>query len=200
MAAIKTQRVGCDNATLALGRQLMAYVLAADFWELNGTPDATFRAWPTTIRRKIIGGHGFEFVALDARPISHELGCVRRCFAHRGESLPRRHGRRRRTARSACGLPPEPLDGNRLRRSTSALSVKGRVSTPRTAQKSPTWKWRCCRRHHQAVAQGRLAAQGPSGSTRSRATAMRCRWPRPGRASSAWSSGRPARSNGWPIS
>jgi hypothetical protein len=58
MAAIKTQRVGCDNATLALGRQLMAYVLAADFAELNGTPDATFRAWLTTIRRKIIGGHG----------------------------------------------------------------------------------------------------------------------------------------------
>ena len=58
MAAIKTQRVGCDNATLALGRQLMAYVLAADFAELTGTPDATFRAWLTTIRRKIIGGHG----------------------------------------------------------------------------------------------------------------------------------------------
>jgi hypothetical protein len=58
MAAIKTQRVGCDNATLALGRQLMAYVLAADFAELAGTPDATFRAWLTTIRRKIIGGHG----------------------------------------------------------------------------------------------------------------------------------------------
>ena len=39
MAAIRTQRVGCDNATLALGRQLMAYVLAADFAELAGTPD-----------------------------------------------------------------------------------------------------------------------------------------------------------------
>jgi hypothetical protein len=58
MAAISTQRVGCDNATLALGRQLMAYVLAADFADLTGTPDATFRAWLTTIRRKIIGGHG----------------------------------------------------------------------------------------------------------------------------------------------
>ncbi len=58
VAAIKTQRVGCDNATLALGRQLMAYVLAADFAGLAGTPDATFRTWLTTIRRKVIGGHG----------------------------------------------------------------------------------------------------------------------------------------------
>jgi hypothetical protein len=57
MAAIPTQRVGCANATLALGRQLMAYVLAADFAELGGTADATFRAWLTTIRRKVIGGH-----------------------------------------------------------------------------------------------------------------------------------------------
>jgi hypothetical protein len=58
MAAIRTQRVGCDNATLALGRQLMAYVLAADFARLAGTPKTTFRAWLTTIRRKVIGGHG----------------------------------------------------------------------------------------------------------------------------------------------
>jgi hypothetical protein len=57
MAAITTQRVGCDNATLALGRQLMAYVLAADLAELGGTADATFRTWLTTIRRKVIGGH-----------------------------------------------------------------------------------------------------------------------------------------------
>jgi hypothetical protein len=58
MSAITTQRVGCTNATLALGRQLMAYVLAADFAELGGTADATFRTWLGTIRRKIIGGHG----------------------------------------------------------------------------------------------------------------------------------------------
>ena len=57
VAAIRTQRVGCDNATLALGRQLMAYVLAADFAGLAGTPEATFRTWLTTIRRKVIGGH-----------------------------------------------------------------------------------------------------------------------------------------------
>ena len=58
MAAIATQRVGCEGATLALGRQLMAYVLAADFAELNGTPDATFRTWLSAIRRKVVGGHG----------------------------------------------------------------------------------------------------------------------------------------------
>jgi hypothetical protein len=58
MAAIKTQRVGCDNAVLALGRQLPAYVLAADFANLRGTAsDATFRSWLSTIRTKIIGGH-----------------------------------------------------------------------------------------------------------------------------------------------
>ena len=58
MAAIRTQRVGCDNATLALGRQLPAYVLAADFAQLAGTPRSTFRSWLSTIRRKLIGGHG----------------------------------------------------------------------------------------------------------------------------------------------
>jgi hypothetical protein len=57
MAAIRTQRVGCDNATLALGRQLPAYVLAADFAGLAGASDSTFRSWLRTIRRKDIGGH-----------------------------------------------------------------------------------------------------------------------------------------------
>lgn len=58
MDAIKTQRVGCDNAVLALGRQLPAYVLAADFANLRGTAsDATFRSWLSTIRTKVIGGH-----------------------------------------------------------------------------------------------------------------------------------------------
>jgi hypothetical protein len=58
MAAIGTQRVGCDNAVLALGRQLAAYVLAADFANLRGTAsDATFRTWLSAIRTKIIGGH-----------------------------------------------------------------------------------------------------------------------------------------------
>jgi hypothetical protein len=57
MEAIKTQRVGCDNATLALGRQLMAYVLAADFANLSGSADSTFRSWLSAIRTKDIGGH-----------------------------------------------------------------------------------------------------------------------------------------------
>jgi hypothetical protein len=56
VAAIRTQRV-CNNATLSLGRQLMAYVLAADFAQLTGTGEAKFRSFLTTIRRKIIGGH-----------------------------------------------------------------------------------------------------------------------------------------------
>jgi hypothetical protein len=58
IAALKTLRVGCDNATLALGRQLTAYVLAADFADMVGTPDTTFRAFLTTIRRRFVGGHG----------------------------------------------------------------------------------------------------------------------------------------------
>jgi hypothetical protein len=57
MNAIGTSVVGCDNATLALGRQLAAYVLAADFAGLSGTNDTTFRSWLSTIRTKIVGGH-----------------------------------------------------------------------------------------------------------------------------------------------
>lgn len=57
MAAIKTQVVGCSSATLALGRQLMAYVLAADFADLAGSDDTTFRSWLSAIRTKDIGGH-----------------------------------------------------------------------------------------------------------------------------------------------
>ncbi len=57
MAALGTSVVGCDNATLALGRQLAAYVLAADFAGLSGTDDTTFRTWLSAIRTKIVGGH-----------------------------------------------------------------------------------------------------------------------------------------------
>jgi hypothetical protein len=57
MAAIQTQRVGCTNAVLALGRQLPAYVLAANLADLSGTPDSTFRSWLSAIRTKVIGGH-----------------------------------------------------------------------------------------------------------------------------------------------
>lgn len=58
MSAIGTLRVGCDNAALSLGRQLTAYVLAADFAQLAGTPETTFRAWLRAIRTRAIGGHG----------------------------------------------------------------------------------------------------------------------------------------------
>jgi hypothetical protein len=57
MAAIKTQRLGCTNAALALGRQLTAYVLSANLAGLSGTDDATFRTWLSAIRTKVIGGH-----------------------------------------------------------------------------------------------------------------------------------------------
>ena len=57
MNAIRTSVVGCENATLSLGRQLAAYVLAADFAGLSGTYDSTFRSWLSTIRTKILGGH-----------------------------------------------------------------------------------------------------------------------------------------------
>ena len=57
MAAIQTQRLGCTTAVLALGRQLTAYVLSANLAGLSGSEDATFRAWLSTIRLKVIGGH-----------------------------------------------------------------------------------------------------------------------------------------------
>jgi hypothetical protein len=57
MAAIKTQSVGCGNAVLALARQLPAYVFAADFIDLSGTNETTFRSWLSAIRTKVIGGH-----------------------------------------------------------------------------------------------------------------------------------------------
>lgn len=57
LAAIQTQRDGCTNAVLALGRQLTGYVLAANLAGLSGAEDATFRSWLSTIRTKVIGGH-----------------------------------------------------------------------------------------------------------------------------------------------
>jgi hypothetical protein len=57
MNAIGTSVVGCDDATLALGRQLAAYVMAADFAGLSGANDTAFRSWLSTIRTKILGGH-----------------------------------------------------------------------------------------------------------------------------------------------
>jgi hypothetical protein len=58
MAAIGTERRGANNSILALGRQLAAYVLAADFARLSGQEDAKFRAWLDDIRTRDLGGHG----------------------------------------------------------------------------------------------------------------------------------------------
>jgi hypothetical protein len=58
MSAVGTERVGADNSILALGRQLGAYVLAADLIGLSGPDDATFRSWLSAIRTRELGGHG----------------------------------------------------------------------------------------------------------------------------------------------
>lgn len=58
MAAMGTERKGSHNAILSLGRQLGAYVMAADFIDLDGDDDATFRAWLSDIRTRNLGGHG----------------------------------------------------------------------------------------------------------------------------------------------
>ncbi len=58
MAALPTQVVGCSNAVLALGRQLTAYVLAADLSGLRTSSSGpAFATWLTAIRTKNIGGH-----------------------------------------------------------------------------------------------------------------------------------------------
>ena len=57
MAGMASQKDGCSQAVLSLGRQLTAYVLAADFAGLSGADDTKFRAWLSAIRSKDIGGH-----------------------------------------------------------------------------------------------------------------------------------------------
>ena len=57
MSAVGTERVGADNSILALGRQLGAYVLAADLIDLSGTDDARLLAWLSPIRTQDLGGH-----------------------------------------------------------------------------------------------------------------------------------------------
>ncbi len=58
MAALPTQKVGCSNAVLALGRQLAAYVLAADLSSLRTSSSGpAFATWLSAIRTKNIGGH-----------------------------------------------------------------------------------------------------------------------------------------------
>ena len=58
MAAIGTEQVGANNSILSLGRQLGAYVLAADFIGLSGPDDDRFRSWLDAIRTRELGGHG----------------------------------------------------------------------------------------------------------------------------------------------
>lgn len=65
-AAIPTQVTGCGNATLALGRLLGAYVMAADYirlGQLSASDDQAFRNWLGPLRTKIVGGHG-RYVSL----------------------------------------------------------------------------------------------------------------------------------------
>jgi hypothetical protein len=57
MAGMASQKDGCSQAVLSLGRQLTAYVLAADFANLSGADDTKFRAWLSAIRTRNIGGH-----------------------------------------------------------------------------------------------------------------------------------------------
>lgn len=57
MSAIGTERVGAHNSILSLGRQLGAYVLAADFIGLAGDDDHRFRSWLDGIRTTKLGGH-----------------------------------------------------------------------------------------------------------------------------------------------
>lgn len=54
LAAYPTQVYGCGNAVLSLGRQLGAYVIAADLIRLD---DPGFNTWLSDIRDADIGGH-----------------------------------------------------------------------------------------------------------------------------------------------
>jgi hypothetical protein len=57
VSAMGTEQAGCHNAILSLGRQLGAYVLAADFIDLAGAEDTAFRSWLSGIRTRNLGGH-----------------------------------------------------------------------------------------------------------------------------------------------
>jgi hypothetical protein len=66
-AAYPTTRVGCGNAILSLGRQLSAYILAADYVGYRG---AGFVSFVDTVRTRELGGHGtwseLKFTANDS--------------------------------------------------------------------------------------------------------------------------------------
>ena len=57
LGAMGTEVVGANNSILALGRQLGAYVLAADLIGLSGPDDTLFRTWLAAIRTRDLGGH-----------------------------------------------------------------------------------------------------------------------------------------------
>jgi hypothetical protein len=57
LGAMGTEVVGANNSILALGRQLGAYVLAADLIGLSGPDDTAFRTWLSAIRTRDLGGH-----------------------------------------------------------------------------------------------------------------------------------------------
>lgn|GEM_PF-3074884 len=65
--AIASQKDGCTNAILAMGRQLGGYVLAADFANYR---DPSFTTWLTGILSRNVGGHGrwnvLRFTAYDS--------------------------------------------------------------------------------------------------------------------------------------
>ena len=57
-AMMATQKDGCGNAVLAMGRQLGGYVMAADFANYR---DASFTTWLEGILDKNVGGHSRWF-------------------------------------------------------------------------------------------------------------------------------------------
>jgi hypothetical protein len=58
MEVVGTEEEGSGSSILALGRQLGAYVLAADLIGLTGPDDQEFRRWLSNIRTRDLGGHG----------------------------------------------------------------------------------------------------------------------------------------------
>jgi hypothetical protein len=102
MSAVGTERVGADNSILALGRQLGAYVLAADLIGLSGPDDATFRSWLSAIRTRELGGTAIQEPEGNVRGLAAQLGELRLRQPHRREPVPRRQ---RRDRPKLGGLP-----------------------------------------------------------------------------------------------
>jgi hypothetical protein len=72
-AAMPTIVPGCSNSILSLGRQLGAYVLAADFIDQKvnfPSDDAAFRSWLSSLRTRELGGHSIWHVLRTTADIS----------------------------------------------------------------------------------------------------------------------------------